>query len=256
MSTDPRELPLPPPGTVHVYWSDLDDIGVDGELHLDPDEQERASRFLHPRDAARYAAARSLLRRLLGAYVGEKPGRLRIEKGPHGKPRLGGLHGEHPLRFNLSHAGGRAIYAVTSRTELGVDVEVLREVPDALEIAERFFSADEARCLRGFSVGERDQAFLRCWTRKEAFVKALGQGLSHPLDTFSVSLAEEAEVELRFAGGGAVSHRLLSFRPDEQHVAALALEGRVARITRFQSVADALGDERVGCAPAPAGIPA
>ena len=255
MSNDPRELPLPPPGEVHVYGSDLDHTVVDADL-LDSDERERASRFRHPRHAARCAAARCLLRRLLAAYVGEEPGRLRIETGPHGKPRLGGLHGGHPLRFNLSHAGGRAIYAVTSQTEVGVDLEALREIPDALEMAERFFSADEARSLRGFSVGERGPAFLRCWTRKEAFVKALGQGLSHPLDTFSVSLADEAEVELRFAGGGAVSHRLLSFRPDAQHVAALALEGRVARITRFQSVAEALGDERVGCAPAPAGAPA
>jgi 4'-phosphopantetheinyl transferase len=239
MATNQPDLPLPLPGEAHVYWADLDgDPQAANDPLLDPAERGRASRFRQARHRAWFAAARATLRRLLATYVGGEPGQIHFEYGAHGKPRLGGRHAGHPLRFNLSHDGPRALYAVTSQAEVGVDLEALRPIPDALELAERFFSPAEFDGLRRFPASERGHAFLRCWTRKEAFVKALGDGLGHPLDQFSVSLEDAPEVEIAFAGVGPVSQGLLSFRPDEQHVAALAVLGSAARITRFETVAE------------------
>jgi 4'-phosphopantetheinyl transferase len=156
---------------------------------LAPDEQERAERFRFERDRIRYVAARGSLRRILGRYLRIAPAALSFTYSNYGKPALAPT-GEDAglLSFNISHSGDWAACAVTLDRRVGVDIEQARpELADGT-IAERFFSPREVAALRLLPHNEQAAAFFRCWTRKEAFVKARGEGLSLPLDRFDVSL--------------------------------------------------------------------
>ena len=132
------------------------------------------------------------------------------------------------LRFNLSHSQGLALYAVTRGREIGVDLECIRPISDAEQIAERFFSAHENAVFRTIPAHEKPKAFFNCWTRKEAYLKALGDGLARPLDEFDVSLApgEPAKL-LRIEGAPQEASRwsLNRLEPGSGYVAALAVEG-------------------------------
>lgn len=168
--------------TVHVYAADLDAMHVDDDL-LSEDEIERASRFRFERDRRRFTAGRSTLRRLLARYVDACPADFSFEYGAYGKPDVPGS----PVSFNISHSGSSALFAFGPRFELGVDVELLDyALVDDLLVAKRFFSPHEIEVLRAQAPTARPRAFLRCWTRKEAFVKARGDGLSLPLHDFDV----------------------------------------------------------------------
>ena len=168
---------------VHVYSADLDATHADPDV-LSEDELDRAARFRFERDRRRFVAARSALRRLLARYVDASPCEISFEYGPYGKPDVPGA----PVSFNVSHAGSYALFAFGPRFELGVDVEVLgNSLVDDLLVAKRFFSPREIEVLRAYVPSARPRAFLRCWTRKEAFVKARGDGLSLPLHDFDVS---------------------------------------------------------------------
>ena len=159
---------------------------------LAADERERAAAFHFARDRNRYIVGRGLLRSLLGGYAGRPPQELRFAYGAFGKPVLADA-GPH---FNLSHSGPLALLAVSADTEIGVDIEV-DHVDFAQErIAERFFSQEEVRVLRSLPKRHQPHAFMTCWTRKEAFIKARGDGLSLRLDSFDVSLAPHAPAAL------------------------------------------------------------
>jgi 4'-phosphopantetheinyl transferase len=152
---------------------------------LSPDELARAERFRFARDRERYISGRAQLRRLLGRYLDTDPSRLRFAYGPYGKPTLP----ESGIHFNLSHSGAVALAAVTRAGEIGIDVELANEDFARERIAEHFFSPGEVAALRALADGLQPRAFLTCWTRKEAFIKARGDGLSLALDSFDVSLA-------------------------------------------------------------------
>src|SRR5687768_4340971 len=156
---------------------------------LSDDERRRAERFVFERDRRRYTVARARLRQLLGERLGAAPESLRLAYGRHGKPALARRPAQRDLRFNVSHCGEVAAYAFTEGREVGVDVEEVRLLPDADEVAMRFFSQRERAAYLRLPASERPQGFFNCWTRKEAFVKAVGDGLSHPLETLDVSLA-------------------------------------------------------------------
>src|SRR5208282_2181592 len=119
------------------------------------------------------------LRVLLGHYLGVAPGGIEFSYGPKGKPRLAA---PVDVRFNISHSGGLALFAFTLDCEIGVDVEHIRPLRDMQEIASRFFCAEEATELMSLPAHGREQAFYLCWTRKEAYLKAVGEGLSEPID--------------------------------------------------------------------------
>jgi 4'-phosphopantetheinyl transferase len=138
-------------------------------------ELRRAAGLRSWRDRRRFVAAHGALRELLGRYLGLAPGRIGFKHGACGRPELarGGR-----LRFSLSHADGLALVAIAAQAEVGVDVERLRPVPEAGDIADGFFTATEAGALAALPPGRRDAAFLRCWTRKEAWLKARGCGLA------------------------------------------------------------------------------
>ena len=192
-------------------------------------ERERASRFAFGRDARRFIVGRARLRQLLAARLGVRPESVELVFGARGKPALANPALNSHLRFNLSRCDDLAVFALSSGREVGIDVEAIRSLPDADAIAARFFSRREHAAYRALEPCDRPLGFFQCWTRKEAFVKALGEGLSHPLDSFDVSLAPGAPAELlRVEPGSGVDRGwgLASFSPAPGFVAAVAAEER------------------------------
>jgi len=221
-------------GIIDVWRGSLDQ-GPEVHRRLEPllsrDERERARHFRFDRDRDRFVIGRGLLRLLLGRYVAVDAAELRFEYGRHKKPALlgGGPH------FNLAHSGGTVLYAFSSSSQLGVDVELLGSDFSSDGIAERFFSPSEVETLRALPEEDRGQAFLACWTRKEAFLKARGDGLMLALDSFDVTLAPGEPAALLRTGWSPLEHlrwRLVDLS-DLEHgqVAALAV-----RATNLQCV--------------------
>lgn len=189
------------PETIHVWRGSLDQqaaIARRLEALLSDDERERASRFRFDRDRARYVVGRGMLRALLGRYLAADPARLRFRYSIHQKPSL--LDGGPS--FNLAHSEATALFAFSPSFEVGVDVELVRPEfeGEGDRIAERFFSPAEVEVLRALPEEDRGVAFLTCWTRKEAFLKARGDGLTLALDSFDVSLAPNEPAALLRTG--------------------------------------------------------
>src|SRR5258708_19154038 len=200
----PRDLALGH-DEVHVWCADL---AMAAASHLpwltqtlSHDERLRAARFHFEQDRTYFSAARGLLRSLLGGYLGVDPARLVFIYGSHGKPMLPDTPVPSDLQFSLAHAGELAVYAFTRARRIGVDLEQRRPVPGADQIAGRFFSIRERESLAALSLGEKAIGFFNCWTRKEAYVKASGEGLSRPLDQFDVTLAPEEPAQLLAVAG-------------------------------------------------------
>nr|QEO74508.1 4'-phosphopantetheinyl transferase [uncultured bacterium] len=191
------------------------------------DEQRRAESFRFNRDRAHFIVARGILRKILGLYVQRPPDSLRFSYTPFGKPDLDDAGNFETLRFNLTHAGDVVLYAVTLGREIGIDVEYMRAGIDYEEIAGHFFSQREVQTLRALPPELRPRAFFNCWTRKEAYIKARGEGLSLPLDEFDVSLSPDEPAALLSARDpqevARWSLRELTLAP--VYVAALAVEG-------------------------------
>ena len=160
----------------------------DWETLLSPDERERAHRFHFPEDWRRYVYGRGLLRCLLGSYLRLDPASLRFTYSEHGKPELASGVSSRLLHFNLSHSGAKLVLVLAWDRRVGADVEEVTGNRDLEQIANRFFSPAERQALLAVDLSARKQAFYLCWSRKEAFLKASGDGLSLPLDQFDVSL--------------------------------------------------------------------
>jgi 4'-phosphopantetheinyl transferase len=193
---------------------------------LGEDERRRAARFHFRKDRECFIVARGLLRTILGRYLHSEPRSLRFIYSVYGKPSLADSSGG--LRFNLSHSGDFALLALTYGRELGVDIEKLRTDFANEQIAGRFFSPREVARLRALPAGLRLEAFFNCWTRKEAYIKAHGEGLSLPLDGFDVTLAPDEPAQLlstRDDPGEASRWSLRALHPCHGYVAALAVEG-------------------------------
>jgi 4'-phosphopantetheinyl transferase len=194
---------------------------------LSATEREQARRLAFARDRRRFIVARARLRQLLAARLGVRPTAIELTSGPYGKPMLAPRFRASELRFNVSHSADLAVYAFARGREIGVDVEAIRPIPDADKISARFFSAGEAAAYAALDADSRPIAFVNCWTRKEAFLKALGGGLNYPLDRIEVSLAPDAPATIvRVAGtpGDACGWRLGSFTPARGFVGAVVVE--------------------------------
>ena len=150
---------------------------------LSPEELARAQKFVRQSDRDRYIFSHGLLRKILSAYLSCKPQQLKFSANPYGKPFLT-LPGE--IRFNLSHSHDMTLIAIARGIEIGIDVEYMRTIKDARQIANRFFSTHERRFLNLLPAADFDEAFFALWTLKEAFLKGIGKGLSYPLDGFSI----------------------------------------------------------------------
>ena len=156
---------------------------------LATDEIYRTEQFRFARDRDRFMTSRGLLRMLLGSYMGARPRGIQFEYSAHGKPALAPDFGDKRVCFNVAHSGEWVVLAFTRGRRIGIDIEKIRHDFDTAQIAERFFSITEREGLCQLSGEQLCQAFFRCWTRKEAFVKATGDGLSLPLSQFDVAFA-------------------------------------------------------------------
>lgn len=228
----PRTLALPQ-NEVHVWRAKLDLGSIDlehAEASLSSDERARAARFHFLKDQLRYVAARGTLRMIMARYIDRAPAQFEFCYGPFGKPELAPGHNPDGIRFNLSHSQGLALYAITRDHEIGVDLESVRANIAWEDIARRYFAPREVEALRSVPASSRAGAFLNCWTRKEAFVKARGEGLSLPLDQFEVSVAPGEPARLLRTTGDPQEASQWSFQqlePAPGFVAAIAV--RTAR---------------------------
>jgi 4'-phosphopantetheinyl transferase len=194
---------------------------------LDAGEKERAGRFHFDEHRQAFILGRGVLRALLGRFLEAPAAEIQFVYGPKGKPAL--ANSSSPLRFNVSNTGRLAVYAFTEDCELGIDVERIHPIPQMEDIAARFFSAAEAAELSELPESDRPQAFFNCWTRKEAYIKAVGDGLSVPLDSFRVTLRPGAAARMLCLDGSveaAQGWTLQDFRPGPDAVGALAYPGR------------------------------
>jgi 4'-phosphopantetheinyl transferase len=215
---------------VHVWYADLDRLSETArnfEQLLSEDERQRASKFFFQRDRERFIVARGVLRSILSRYLNRAPAELRLQYSPFGKPALFPDQDEAALRFNLSHSIGTALYGVTLGREIGLDIEYIREDVAVIEIAQRFFSQQEIAQLLALPAEAQRAAFSHCWTRKEAYIKARGEGLSLPLDQFTVSLAPGEPAALVCASEPQEVSRwhLQNVTVEASYAAALAVEG-------------------------------
>ncbi|HEV8712493.1 MAG TPA: 4'-phosphopantetheinyl transferase superfamily protein [Candidatus Binatia bacterium] len=235
----PETLALEP-DEVHVWRAALDQPLSRVEnllLTLAADERIRAERFYFRRDREHFIVARGVLRAILGRYLNSAPGQLSFCYSPFGKPALAEDVGGAMLHFNVSHSHGLALYAVTRGKEVGIDLERIRPDLAIEQIAERFFSGREVATLRALPKNTRTVAFFLCWTRKEAYIKARGEGLSLPLDQFDVSLIPGKPATLLRAEGApheASRWSLHDVAPIPSYTAALAVEGRAWRLACWQ----------------------
>jgi 4'-phosphopantetheinyl transferase len=228
-----------PENQVDIWRIDL--VGQPDEIQhyrrlLSQDEIERADRFYFEKHRRRFIVARAAMRQVLGRYINVAPGTLVFSYGAKGKPELAGGQEERPIQFNLSHSDDVALLGVTQGLVLGIDIEQVNPEFSTDGIAERFFSPSEVRCLQALPADARAEAFFSCWTRKEAYIKALGEGLYVPLDSFEVAF------------GPGIPAALLQVRVDPREVArwsmydiempagfkaALVVEGKGHRLRHF-----------------------
>lgn len=205
-------------------WTQRLDLGADALARfaawLAEDERARAGRFRFDVHRNRFIGARGRLREILSNYLGMGPADVIFAYGVHGKPSLADAAAD--LRFNVSHSGDMAVYGITLGREIGVDIEQRSRILSAERIPESFFSPGEVRALRALPEAEQNAAFFRCWTRKEAYIKACAKGLHMPLDSFDVTLgAGEPARFLRHGEGWSMA----SFQLEPDYEGAIVAAG-------------------------------
>ena len=238
-----QELVLPH-DELHIWFAWLDVEPQERTQlcsYLSKDEVSRAERFVFPRDRDHFMVARGRLRELLGKYLHCPPNAVQFKTGRYGKLSL--LDDRDELRFNLSHSHGLALYAFCIGRELGIDSEKIRTEFAGEGIAQRYFSAAEQRDLAEVPKELRDTAFFLCWTRKEAYVKAHGEGLQIALDSFDVSLKPGEPEMLRSADSDRWSMR--SFTPAPDFVAAVVAEGEIHSARFWSAGTDYISGQEV-----------
>jgi 4'-phosphopantetheinyl transferase len=179
---------------VHV-WNvdlnlDLDRIGHFSQF-LTAQERQRAAKFINPLHGNRWTVARGYLRQILSQYLDLTPAEIVFSYGQQGKPAVEG----HDLQFNLSHSGDRAVYAISAKHPVGIDLEQIHPLP-AADLVDRFFSSTEQAIFHSLPVSLQQAAFFHAWTQKEAYLKACGTGLSTPLDRIEVSIDPRTPAEI------------------------------------------------------------
>ena len=233
---------LPPTiGTVHLWqacWPDIihpDRLREARDL-LDPIERQRANRFYFERDRQGFICARGMLKQILSGYLNRPASSVGLITLDHGKPALASAGNPHGLDFNLSHSGNRVAIAVATRTSVGVDIECMERTRDWQALADHIFSTQELAELAELSESGRVRGFFNGWTRKEAYLKAVGIGLIDDLKSVVVSLDPEKPAKLVRAGKESDKTKewlLHSFNPEKDYAGALAIRNPSARVEDF-----------------------
>jgi 4'-phosphopantetheinyl transferase len=182
---------------IHVYkaFSETSENKLNYFLDLlDTDEKNKADRFKFAKHRNNFISFRAYLRIILSEYLNTHPAKITFSYADKGKPFIS----DSEIKFNISHSDNFAVYAVTSQIEIGIDTEKIKELPDALSIAKNYFSEMEVKQFSEVNENNYKQAFYNCWTRKEAFIKAIGEGLSFPLADFSVSFMPGEAPEMKW----------------------------------------------------------
>ncbi len=233
--SSPKNIALSPTD-IHVWKVSLN-ISLNSQndfwLTLSEDEKLRANRFRFPHLRVRYIAARGTLRALLGQYLSVLPIEIQFSYGEQGKPFLTDFP---DFKFNISHSEDLAVFAFAKEITLGIDVEFINPKIDTEVIAPRFFSKNEAATLLKLSPLKRPPVFFNCWTRKEAFIKAKGGGLSIPLDQFEVTLLPEDTPQLLaidWAPEEVENWSIFSFNVGPEFVGALMTDGNIDKVAYF-----------------------
>ena len=200
---------------------------------LSTDERTKADRFVFPNDRSQFIVSRGALRSILSRYLNISSHILRFDYNPYGKPSLIVAQGGNTLRFNVSHSRGMALIAITKSRDIGVDIEGINPNFSFLDIAEKFFSPVESSVLRSLPEHLQATAFFTCWTRKEAYIQAVGKGLSIPLNQFDVSLAPgepAALLKVEENPEEASKWSLIELFPSSDMVAAVAVAGDCCKL--------------------------
>jgi 4'-phosphopantetheinyl transferase len=219
---------------VHVWCAALDQPDETYFPLLSAGERTRTRRFRFERERRRFTVGRGILRIILGRYLNIPADELKFQIGASGKPSLAD---DASIHFNLAHSGELALYAVTREHELGIDLEEIHPIPDVQQLAEQFFSPLEMAELAALPESKKLEAFFSGWTRKEAYLKARGDGLGHPLDQFSVSMSPDTPARLLQAKEGQQElsrWSLQALTPAPGYVAALAVESHTWRLLQWQ----------------------
>ena len=201
---------------------------IDGAQTLSLAEHAAGARFKSPILQTRFLQRRVALRAILAGYLGVPAAELLFTENEFGKPALHASLASTGLSFNSSHSGPVAVIAVGKSRRIGIDVEAVRPIKDAEKIAARFFSSQESTALTALDPDDRNAGFLHCWTRKEAVIKALGGGLSIPLDSFAVSLQPHQPAAIlawSIPDPVAAAWRIYHLEPTDGYVGALMIEG-------------------------------
>jgi 4'-phosphopantetheinyl transferase len=224
----------------HVWRASLDqpaDMIAKLAPLLSQEEYQRAQRFHRPADRLRFIAGRGILRKIISAYLSLAPDVIQFVYNQYGKPFISAAQNHGALAFNLSHSNGMALYAVARRRRVGIDVEYMREDFATLEVAEQFFSKDEFEALKAAPSDKRTKAFFDCWSRKESYIKAIGMGVSYPLDGFAVSLTPDvAPALLKVDADAAEAARwnMSELDAGDGYAAALIVENPPVALSQFQ----------------------
>lgn len=224
------------PDEVHIWRASLSPLTLNPQpsTFLSPDELARAERFHFDRDRQRYIAGRGALRLILGRYLDCQPAEIAFDYGPQGKPALAAPWDRSDLCFNATHSHEMALYAIARVRRVGIDVEHIREIREARGIARRYFTTAEAAQLE--AAEPLGAAFLRLWTRKEAVIKAVGVGLSMPLNCFDLSAVPgdgTGEFAVQDAAAEGAVWTLFELSPGAGYLAAVVIEGMGASLRRF-----------------------
>lgn len=223
--------------TVHVWTVSLDvseSCVLSMRQLLSADEVVKSDRFYFERDRTHYIVCRGVLRELLSHYLNIPACELVFRYGTHGKPVI--QMGQNQVHFNVSHSAGLAIIGVTKGQHIGVDVEHIRPGLDTMSIAQRFFSTSEFTQLKMLPEELQQEAFFACWTRKEAFIKARGDGLSLPLENFDVSVDPREQPQLlavRSLAEEVSEWCMYQMQPQPNYVGAVAVKGLVSEVSVY-----------------------
>jgi 4'-phosphopantetheinyl transferase len=222
-------------GEIHVWRVDLNQeaSGVQKLFEtLSPDEKQKAERYRFEKDRNHFAAARGSLRKILGVYLGVSPDQIRFSYNRYGKPFLNTEN--QRIRFNVSHSHGVALVAVTRGREIGIDIEFINDDLAVLKTAEKVFSPAETSMLKNLSPNLQTAAFFSVWTRKEALLKAIGEGFSYSPKQFTVSAAERETLSFTNNFQTARNWSLTTLPAAPDYAAALAVEGNLGTICFWQ----------------------